>query len=219
MAATRAIPPHRMDIPLAAVQFTDSRGAQRHAVFCPWCEALHLHGAGGGHRAAGEHCHPQRGSPLGGYVFSPARVARCEDDAIPSAPLAGKRRLATDLSNGRPALTRAVAQAIMRKEKAHGSLSGRIDGTRTQVIFCMEANRVEVEWGAGHVGSTELDRHGKSLIDLAAFLYGVTPGVATVRILEAATGECLDADTALAVSYAVDQWHARGSPRGEGRRL
>ncbi len=214
------IPPHRMDIPLPAVRFTDSRGAERHAVWCPWCESLHMHGAGAGHRAAGEHCHPHRGSPLGGYELKPVRKGGCEGDAIPKAPLAGKVLLARELSQKQRSLVRAVASVILNQKKAMDLPTGReIAGMRTWVRLETGIGGDAAAWSAYRKTVDEGSADGNDLVSLAAFLFGVTPGVAAVRILEATTGACLDADAALAVSHAIDQWHARGSPRGEGRRL
>jgi hypothetical protein len=212
---TTSLPDHRKDIPLPAVRFRADDGTERHAVYCPWCEDIHQHGAGAGHRTAGEHCHPNRGSPLGGYELTPVKEGKNAFDAMPHAPMARSLRLSERLQRNSSGVTRYMWDIITRMRKNDR------DGTEKssyQKLRLAPSDAVPHGWQADG-GRNNNGSEGNDLIDFAAYFYGVTHGVAAVRLLEAATGACLDDEAALAVSHAVEQWHARGTPRGAGRRF
>jgi hypothetical protein len=213
------IPPHRRDVPVSTVRYTADDGNERHAVFCPWCEDIHHHGATGGRRAAGEHCHATKGSPLQGYQLKPVAEGRTPRDAMPKAPFAKDGGLVARFAGERLRnLRKALAAIILRTDL---KVSPTVRPLAKSARF-----RMKQDWGANAaaweaIGSADgqVVARGNDLLEAAQYLYGPTVGIAAVRTLEAATGARLDAEAALAVSYAIDQWRARGSPRGTGRRF
>ena len=50
------------------------------------------------------------------------------------------------------------------------------------------------------------DAQGRGLLDLAAALYGISPGIAARRIIETVAGVSIPPDTALEVEAAIDRW-------------
>ena len=58
---------------------------------------------------------------------------------------------------------------------------------------------------------------GGEFLSLVSLLFGISPGVAAVRILEACTGAKFDAVAALEIAAAVDGWFERDAPPNRGR--
>ena len=74
----------------------------------------------------------------------------------------------------------------------------------------------EGEWSAKWQSGREAV--GREFLSLVSLLFGIPPGVAAVRILEACTNAQFDARAALEITAAVDGWFERGAPPNEGRR-
>lgn len=69
----------------------------------------------------------------------------------------------------------------------------------------------------GAMGERQDGRRAR-VLSLVSLLFGIPPGVAAVRVLEACTNAQFDARAALEISAAVDGWFERGAPLNEGRR-
>jgi hypothetical protein len=72
------------------------------------------------------------------------------------------------------------------------------------------------EWFAAWESGREAA--GREFLSLVSLLFGIPPGVAAVRILEACTSAKFDARAALEIAAAVDGWFERGAPPNKGRR-
>lgn len=197
---------------LSAVQVDDPSGSPRLAAWCPWCEALHYHGGSAGLRSA--HCEKRTGSPLPGtgYRLDIVRSASRAGEAIPPGPLVGLYTLRAALDVCKNRLQAALAAALIGAPRAAPVLSRRIP--RRGVHVTVFGSR----WALGSGKGAPHSHEGRDLVSLAAEAFGVPHGVAAVRILEDVTGLQLDAKAALGVQAVIDDYQARGAPRGEGRR-
>lgn len=176
------------------------RSAQSHA-WCDWCETVHTHSAGAGHRVA--HCHCKE-SPFNafGYDLNPVGWAPNADAAVPAGLLVGRRRLSAVFAAAAPGLRAAFVKRLVGRKRigrARISVFGRQWSIETDVHAGGPASR----WIAG-VG----------LLGLLSSLYGVGRGVVGVRLLEAITGEKFDALARLTIAEAIDAAAVRaaGSP-------
>ena len=214
---TAALPPSKTSATLAngaAVPELLTRrvdrpdGSHGHEVWCWWCEKVHSHGAGAGNRGA--HCCDNDGrSPLASYDMDVIAHALASDapSPFPRRRIFGSRRFWRSIGLSSPALRKAVVEAIFAK-KPRGEVA--------EFKVCARAS----SWrrGAEYARSNDEFDDGADLLSLAAILFGISPGVAAVRILEAATGAMLDARAALAIAAEVDAWRSRGAPKNDGRR-
>lgn len=176
------------------------------AAWCPHCERVHTHGAAG----RGDEPRAER------------RGAHC--DAALGSPRAG-RGVALQIEGTIPALDEARPDAPMVRagQQLHRRLGEAATAFRGLVLRTLTARRrVAVDVAAFNIGGHEvavldlglfwtLDRpggttSGRGLLSLAAALYGVTPGIAGRRILEAAAGIRLSSDTALEIEASLDRW-------------
>jgi hypothetical protein len=64
---------------------------------------------------------------------------------------------------------------------------------------------------------TAARQSGRGFIRLAGALFGVDPGTAAVRFLEAVTLDRLDTRAALEMAAVINAWVGRGAPEREGR--
>jgi hypothetical protein len=195
---------------LAAVRVVGAGGVSVIAAWCPWCEAVHTHGAGAdGERGA--HCRDYRaGSPLTAYRLDVQGRAGSIDGARPAGAFVGRRQLITSLGSpwlGSSGLTRDVARALLGRSVRAGFHRSRLpDGTHLELISLTEWRIVD---RAG-----DAIAEGAGLVSLAGRLYGVGAGVAAVRIFEAVTGHALDRIAARELEAVITRWQARG---GRGR--
>ena len=184
-------------------------GSHGHEVWCWWCEKVHSHGAGAGNRVA--HCCDYDGrSPLASYDMDVIAHALASDapSPFPRRRIFGSRRFWRSIGLSSPALRKAVVEAIFAKKPRGEVAEFKLCGARIVVA----------PWGWNMLDSNDEYDEGADLLSLAAILFGISPGVAAVRILEAATGAMLDARAALAIAAEVDAWRSRGAPKNDGRR-
>jgi hypothetical protein len=131
----------------------------------------------------------------------------------------GKRRFWRALVLSAGEMRRALIGAILAKTRVRSDLAvlkipdkPSAPGMRVEVVSFGGGLGWSVVYSDGEAF------YGDGLISLASHLFGVPPGVAAVRILEAATGEQFDARAALTIAAEVDAWRDRGAPKNEGRR-
>ncbi|MBY0361192.1 MAG: hypothetical protein K2X45_04740 [Phreatobacter sp.] len=180
-------------------------------VWCPWDEDVHWHGAagGGGNRAA--HCATDWHSPLlrTGYNLTIVGRAVAADEVIPPGLMVGARRLHQVLDQASGALRAVLLRYLLDVKAVHGSVISKRMPKGKAWIFGADGWLIEPR------GRHSLEGHG--FISLAASLYGVPPGVAAVRFLEAVSFDRLDAEAVFAVQSAIDAWVARGAPSRASR--
>ena len=178
------------------------RSAQSHA-WCPWCETVHTHSAGAGHRVA--HCH-RKESPFTafGYDLNPVDWAPNADAAVPAGLLVGRGRLSAVFDAAAPRLRAAFVKHLVGRK--------RISRARITVYGCQWTIDTDVHTG----GPASRWIAGVGLLGLLSALYGVGRGVAAVRLLEMVAGEKFDALARLTIAEAIDTAAARtaGSPEG-----
>lgn len=176
-------------------------------VWCPWCETLHWHGAagGGGNRAA--HCADGPASPLRatGYDLDVVGRAVTSDAVLPANPMVKQDQLYATLEREAPSLRQAVLKKVLGLRSASRDVISRHLGNGWLWVFGLSRWRIKSPDGA--------TQDGEGLLRLFSELYGVPPGVVAVRLLEAVSAERLDAEAALGVQRAVDDWASRGAPK------
>lgn len=174
--------------------------------WCPWCEELHWHGAagGGGHRAP--HCAGDWHSPLGGigYDLDVVGEAASEKAALPGGVMVGEQRLHRVIDQAAGVLRAGLLRYVLGIKTVRGPVLQKRTPRGTVWIFGADGWLIEPR------GRKTIE--GRGFVQLAAHLYGVPPGVAAVRFLEAVSFDRLDAEAALAVQSAIDAWVARGAP-------
>lgn len=162
-------------------------------MWCPWCQSRHVHGDGGGQRAA--HCMV---SPCGhyslfhrtGYDLNVKGEIQSVDALYKmNGPFSDKinldRRLVID--NGAYKLkSRPLAKTLFKRifpsgraSTANGCWTYQGHGVRLSVLCTGE-------WNA--VLSDGEHAEGRDMLDMLDHLFGIPPEVAVVRIIEAATG-------------------------------
>jgi hypothetical protein len=196
---------------LPALQLDSVNGAARLAVWCPWCEELHHHGAGFGRRVSS--CRGNSGSPFAVSGFEPTiyGVGRSAADARPPAVFTDGQPLSRKVRKAALAMQTALGVALLGKK-------GRISDLR-EISAGVIAGVAGGYWRVQAAPAGRVLGDGRELLSLGALLHGVPAGVVAVRVLEAATCATLDARAALEVQAAIDAWAARGAPSGEGRQV
>ena len=187
---------------LRAVRTPEGPGrSAKSYVWCDWCETVHTHSAGAGHRVA--HCHCKE-SPFKafGYDLNPVGWAPNADAAVPAGLLVGRRRLS------------AVADAPGLRAAFVKHLVGRKRIGRARINVFGRSWSIETDVHASRPASRWIE--GVGLLGLLSALYGIGRGVAGVRLLEAITGEKFDALARLKIAEAIDAAAVRaaGSPGG-----
>lgn len=176
-------------------------------VWCPWCESLHWHGTagGGGNRAA--HCDDRASSPLRatGYDLDVVGKAVTSEAVLPANPMVKQDVLYRTLEREAHALRQAVLKKVLYLRTASRDVISRHLGNGWLWVFGLSRWRIKSPDGA--------TQDGEGLLRLFSELYGVPPGVVAVRLLEAVSAETLDAEAALGVQRAVDDWASRGAPK------
>ncbi len=208
---------HLADPKIPAVRVKNGAGEVRHHVWCPWCEEIHSHGNTSGHRVA--HCHPWRGSPIGGYDMVVTLEGARPEAIIPKSPFAGSRNFRESINDASEGIQRMVCAAMLGKQWTGLRPGGAFENGKYRYVVGVAPWGHPTPWYIGLRNSHHDLAKGDDLISMAAWLYGIPHGVAAVRIVEAATGACLDQEAALELSQAIDSWHDRGSPQGTGRKL
>jgi hypothetical protein len=209
-----AVPPKRLAPPALPTQRVIlPNGARRHVVWCPWCESQHAHGDHEGHRAP--HCADYSGrSPLActGYEMNVvAETMRGSNArAFPSdRGFVFLRAFHRSIGVSATSLRLALIGAIFAKKGRSSATVYKSADLRAVVMGA--------QWNIRY-GTDDSYVEGRDLLSLIAELFAIPGGVAAVRVLEATTGAELDAQAALEVSAAIDNWCARGAPRNDGRR-
>lgn len=206
------------------------------AVWCPWCEDVHFHGAAGqGDKprieARGAHCCPDSGSPFieTGYRLEVAGRADNAAASLPDCAYAGptkegkaenrsRRRFRLALMESAPALTRAIVGAMTGRRgidlkydqvKLPGTLRLHLySGAKAWAIHRHEPPEAPCGTAA---------REGRGNAALAAALFGTPESIAAVRLLEAALNVRLDIEAVAEIEAAIDAWIKRGAPERRKR--
>lgn len=197
---------------LPAMNLRAERGKPVHTVtWCPWCEAVHSHGAAGGDGGRAPHCGQDRHSPFlkTGYALDIVGEAYSENAIIPGGLMVGQRRLHQVLDQASLSLRAIALRFILNVKSARSSVIQARNPNGKAWIFGTESWLIEVR------GRKPVE--GTGFLRLASTLYGVSPGIAAVRFLEAVTLDRLDAEAAFAVQRVVDEWVARGARSRAGR--
>jgi excisionase family DNA binding protein len=193
---------------LLAVEVGGDDGSSGHiSTWCPWCERVHRNGIAGGGGNRAPHCHSLSASPLltTGYDLDIAGTAVHEVMVRPEGLRTGVARLYEALNRAAPDLRRVTIQTLLGlASAAHDGVSKRF----AEVVVCWFGSS---RWRIERDGTPRLE--GDGFLRLASELYGVPAGVAAVRILEATTADTLDAEAALTVQRAIDDWVQRGAPK------
>lgn len=195
--------PHAPILPVRVTPEASGRSTQSHG-WCSWCETVHTHSAGAGHRVA--HCH-RRESPFVafGYDLTPVGSAPNADAAVPAGLLVGRRRLSDTLDAATSGLRAAFERHVVGRK--------RIGRARISVFgrqWSIEADVTTAGPASGWTTSV-------GLLGLLSALYGIGRGVAGVRLLEAITGEEFDALARLTIAEAIDAAAARAAASPEDR--
>lgn len=174
-------------------------------VWCPWCEAVHRHGAAGGPGNRAPHCAQDRHSPLGttGYNLDVVGDAVSEAAVIPGGLMVGERRLHQAIDQATGALRAVLLRFILDIKATRGPVLNKRTPNGKAWIYGAENWLIELR------GRKPIE--GQGFLRLAAALYGVPPGVAAVRFLEAVSCDRLDATAAFEIQGAIDAWVARGA--------
>ncbi|MCJ2084331.1 hypothetical protein [Methylobacterium sp. J-090] len=179
--------------------------------WCPWCEALHWHGAagGGGHRAP--HCADDQHSPLGhtGYDLDVIGGPASEEAAVPGGLLVGEQRLFRVMDQAAGILRAGLLRYVLGIKTVRGPVLQKRTPKGNAWIFGAESWLIEPR------GRKPIE--GRGFLRLAAALYGVPPGVAAVRFLEALSFDRLDAQAAFELQAVIDAWVVRGAPSRASR--
>lgn len=180
-------------------------------VWCPWCEAVHRHGAGGGPGNRASHCAQDHHSPLGatGYNLDVVGDAVSEGAVIPGGLMVGERRLHQVIDQAAGALRAVLLRFILDMKAVSGPVLQKRTPKGNAWIFGAE------NWLIEPRGRKPIE--GQGFLRMAAALYGVPPGVAAVRFLEALSFDRLDAQAAFELQAVIDAWVARGAPSRASR--
>lgn len=197
-------------------------GSHGHEVWCHWCEKTHSHGEDAGHRAA--HCADYDGrSRLAATGYDMAVVAHAHASDAPSRfpagrGFVGKRRFWRALVLSAGEMRRALIGALLAKTCVRSDLAVlKIPDKPGEPGMWVEVGEFGDRLGWSIVYSDGEAFYGDDLASLISELFALPPGVAFVRVAEAALGIELDARAALAIAAEVDAWRDRGAPKNEGR--
>ena len=131
---------------------------------------------------------------------------------FPPPRLVGSRSFWSSVELSVTAIRRALFGAIFATGAPRRIMARQMAG----VSIVASCEWSEGEWSAKWQSGREAA--GREFLTLIVLLFGIPPGVAAVRILEACTNAQFDARAALEISAAVDGWFERGAPPNEGRR-
>ncbi|KAF0229343.1 MAG: hypothetical protein FD175_1951 [Beijerinckiaceae bacterium] len=192
--------------------------AGRLAVWCPWCERLHYHGAeerGGKPRITNrvaDECRPTSSSLFRetGYDLNVIGEVKDKKRLLPKAPFCtgepDSKRLHSNISEIAPGIRRQLLKAILgRKFITKGCVTRQLPNDVTLLI-----GGDGTWWQATSL--TRTIAKGTGLPSLAAYLWGVPEPTAAIRILEATMGRHLDGQALDSILDALDAWQARGRP-------
>ena len=132
--------------------------------------------------------------------------------SIDGARLVGSRSFWSSVEFSATALRRALFGAIFAMDAPRSIMARKMAG----VSIMASCHFVDAEWSALWASGRTVA--GREFLSLVSLLFGIPPGVAAVRVLEACTNAQFDARAALEISAAVDGWFERGAPLNEGRR-
>jgi hypothetical protein len=124
----------------------------------------------------------------------------------------GSRKFWRSIESSATALRRALFGAIFATSTPRRIMARKMAGL--SIVACCEF--ADAEWSA--VWESGRKAAGNDFLSLVSLLFGIPPGVAAVRVLEACAGAKFDALAALEIAAAVDGWFARGAPPNKGRR-
>lgn len=179
----------------------------RTVLWCPWCEQEHWHGEVAGRENRAPHCLADRRSPLGrtGYDVEVVGRARSAAAVIPRRPLGFTGRLHEVAGAASGGLRKTMLRHLLaRRTIPAGSMVARTPAGRVQIL----------EDGTWRIEPRQRRAlAGRGLIALASALYGLSPGIAAVRLLEAVSGDVLDEEAAFGLQAVIEAWQARGAPR------
>lgn len=204
---------------LPRVEVTELRSADGNsdlAFWCPWCEAPHFHGGCGGGGAGdgptSAHCAGDRRSPFltTGVDLVTTRVDIACAAIEPAVPMIRRRPFRAMVGFHGDAFQALALRSILGVSAAAARRS-IVETAVGEAVYVLVAG---VSW---RVYSSAREAAGSGFLGLIEALYGITPGVAAVRLLEAVAAETFDAPTALAIQIAIDDWVRRGS-LARGRR-
>lgn len=191
-------------VPILCALVTAARpgGSALAHVWCPWCEAVHTHSAGPGLRAA--HC-ADKGSPykVTGYSLDVAGKARVADAVMPGGPLVGRSRFKDALEAVAPRIRTALLRHVVKRLRA----------SPARLRMAGNAWTIDLDPAAAD-GGPQLT--GIGLLDLVAAVWGVSPGIVVVRLVEVLHGRKLDAAARAALVDTVDAATSRPSAREGG---
>ncbi len=181
--------------------------------WCRWCESLHHHGDAGQrgkprNEQRGAHCEGEAShSPLTGYTLLVRGTIAHQRHAYPPAPYAVQRApFYRALHRARESLSTPLFRIIAPVERS--GFRHRIGAHELATVAGGERWELHCKPNGKDAGATI---EGRGLLTLAAALWGITPGVAAVRVLEAVTRSRFDRATALAIEEAVNRWAAGGA--------
>lgn len=125
--------------------------------------------------------------------------------------LVGKRSFWRSIELSSMPFRLALFRAIFGTSTPRQIMSRKMHGATAMGSCCFDAAAWSLGWESG--GAVE----GNEYLSFIKLLFGVSPGVAAVRIIEAVTNCKFDAQAASEIQAAVDGWFARGAPADEGR--
>lgn len=207
-AMPRPISLHALRPSLPAIEIQPRDGSAGWAVaWCPWHETLLRQHPGEPARAVPSPGTADPASPVpAGYRLTVTGSAPREHDAVPDGPLVFQRRMRDALAAAAGGLQRHLLQALVGRCQHHGGVFSRAMRKGRLLVFALHRR-----WLITRPRKPDIEGHG-GMLQLARDLYGVSAGVAGVRILEAATGEMFDAEAARSVQRVIDDWMGRGAP-------
>lgn len=180
--------------------------------WCEYCEEVHRHGAGDGHRCA--HCSiGDSGHQRFGYVLKIQGKCRSERNVIPAAPFAGHRRLRSAMRQAAGDLRRVVLRHLLGIQRVGDTVDRDIHGYRVSVFG--QASYAICPPPAPHGSGARRRRAHPSpgirrgLSRLAADVYGVSHGVAVARMLQAVTLDDYDPQFLRELAALVEAFDVR----------
>jgi hypothetical protein len=182
------------------------------AAWCPYCEGVHWHGAAGRGDAPrtenrAPHCSDGSGSLFAGIGYDLKVTGRVDDAAeiIPDAPgpQSGKR-LWHRVNAQAGAIRRAMLKAIVPR-------SGWLKQAGAGWMVSTYPAGPKPAWEL--IGPSGSLKEGRDMITLAAAVYGLPPGIAALRLIEAATAARFDRETAIELMAVLERWAASGAPQ------
>jgi len=123
----------------------------------------------------------------------------------------GSRKFWRSIECSATALRRALLGAIFATGAPRRIMAKKMAG----LSIMASCQFTDAEWSAMWKSGRTVA--GGEFLSLVSLLFGISPGVAAVRILEACTGAKFDAVAALEIAAAVDGWFERDAPPNRGR--